>query len=908
MSDRRLIEVNLPLYEISRLSAKQKQGVRTGQIKALHTWWARRPTAAARAAVLTTLLAAPEDEKEREDLEQFVARACTWDASLNRRIIGKARSLIADQFSGAPPKILDPFAGGGIIPLEALRLGCETHALELNPVAHLIQLATLVYPQEFGSGSGEDLAPEELLNGETTQSKNRLAADVERWGNWVLDQARIEIGEFYENPVGSEAIVAYLWARTVDCPNPSCGATVPLVKQFWLRRKSNREKVALKPVVDWEAQAISFKIVRGAEIPDDFDPSEGTTSRGSATCPVCAQGIDAEYVRREGRARRMGETPLAVITTAGYGHGKDYRAFTEQDVANFRAARERLQQVVASRESRHSLLPNEPIPRERARGNSGFRILLYGLTRWSHVFNPRQALALIIFATSVRKARKRVLEETGDEQYARAVTTFLALTLDKLAATCCSLARWFNHLEAICPGVSSQNHLPMNWDYLEANPFGGISRDWTNELSGVVDVIRHSSETSASPAVVQQGTATSLPYPDSYFDAVITDPPYYDNVAYADLSDFFYVWLKRTIGDAYPELFRSPLTPKATEIIQEPERHEDATRFYEQEMTKSFREIHRVLRSGGRCALMFAHKSTAAWETLIAGLLEAGLVTSASWPLHTEMGTRLMAQGSAALASSILLICNKRTPEAGVGYYDQVRSDLETRIRERLDFFWQQGIRGSDFFISAIGPALEVFGQYEEVRHLSGEPVTVSEFLHEVRSIVTDYALSQVLRDGKVGAVDPATRFYVIWRWAYGNNDVPFDDGRVLAQALGAEIDDLMNRTDLLRGRKNLRLWKIKARVQRNEDLGEPKGGVPAPLIDVLQRACVLWEREERAALSEFLNRALMGRDETFWSVAQSLSEILPDGDKEKQLLQGLLVSQDRLPDAPRQRRMFDGA
>jgi adenine-specific DNA methylase len=302
---------------------------------------------------------------------------------------------------------------------------------------------------------------------------------------------------------------------------------------------------------------------------------------------------------------------------------------------------------------------------------------------------------------------------------------------------------------------------------------------------------------------------------------------------------------------------------------------------------------------------MFAHKSTAAWETLIAGLLEAGLLTTASWPLHTERSGRLRAHGSAALASSILLVCKKRDPDVGIGYYDQVRGDLEGRIHERLDFFWKQGIRGSDFFIAAIGPALEIFGQYEEVRRLSGELVAVNEFLTEVRSIVTDYALAQVLHDGHVGTVDPATRFYVIWKWAYGSSEVPFDDGRVLAQALGAEIDDLMHRTNLLRGRTNLRLWQIRARVQRNENLGEPEGGVPAPLIDVLQQACVLWEREERVALSEFLNRALVGRDETFWSVAQSLSEILPDGDKEKQLLQGLLVSQDRLPEASRQERLL---
>jgi adenine-specific DNA methylase len=679
---------------------------------------------------------------------------------------------------------------------------------------------------------------------------------------------------------------------------------MPLVKQFWLRRKSGKQKVAFKPVVDREAKQVSFEIVRGDEIPEDFNPSEGTTSRGSATCLVCGQTVEANYVRGEGQAGRMGQVPLAVITTAGYGEGKEYRTFTKADVAKFEAARERLQQLEDKHDGRFSLVPDEPIPLM----SGTFNVPLYGLDHWGELFNSRQALALVIFAFQVRDVYDLVLAETGDADYARAIVSFLSVALDRQANQTASICRWHNTGEKL-EGVFSRQALPMVWDYAEVNPFSGSTGDWTGALDWIIRVIEHCAQADGQPGITHKGTVTRLSYPDAFFDSVVTDPPYYNAVPYADLSDFFYVWLKRSVGDLYPDLFRSPLAPKSAEIVEMKSwdsaryGHKDED-FYQSEMTRAFREIHRILTPQGRCAVMFAHKTTSAWETLIVSLLAAGLVTTASWPLHTEMGTRLRAHSSAALASSILLVCKKRAPEAGVGYYDQVRGDLEDRIRERLDFFWQQGIRGSDFFIAAIGPAVEVFGQYEEVRRLSGEPVTVSEFLNEVRAIVTDYALAQVLHDGHVGAVDPATRFYVIWRWAYGSNQVPFDDGRVLAQALGAEIDDLMHRTNLLHGRTNLRLRGPKERA-RKEDLGEPEGGIAAPLIDVVQRACVLWAREERVALSEFLSRALMGRDETFWSVAQSLSEILPDGDKEKQLLQGLLVSQDRLPKVARQERLL---
>jgi putative DNA methylase len=922
-NDRRLIEVNIPLTEISAQSSREKS-IRHGHISTLHIWWARRPLAACRAAIFATLMDAPETEAEREKLEALIATIVDWDhvKDGNSAKIEEAKALIREQFDGRAPRVLDPFAGGGAIPLEAQRLGCEAHALDLNPVAHLIELCTLVYPQKYADGVPgpetetqpcEGLKPSQGSQGsqlpmaglEQPANERTLAGDVERWGHWVLEQARAEIGQFYENPAGDDTIVAYLWARTVQCPNPACGATIPLVKQFWLRRKRGKTKVALKPVVDYEGKQVSFKVVRGDEI--DFDPSKGTSSRGSATCPVCNQVADVKYVRAEGQAGRMGQMPLAVITTSGYGEGKQYRSFTPQDMAQFEAAQAKLEELEAEHEGRWSLVPDEPLPLM----SGAFNVPLYGLDTWGKLFNDRQAISLVTFTCKVQAVYEGILHETSNAEYAQAVTTYLALALDRLASYNSTLCYWVFSAECLGQTFAQGNSLPMKWDYAEVNPLSDSTGDYLGALNWILGVIEHCSQVNGQSTVVKHGNATRVSYPDNYFDSVITDPPYYNAVPYADLSDFFYVWLKRSLGHLYPDILRSPLTPKSAEIVEMKSwdsiryGHKDEG-FYQKEMTRAFREIHRILKLEGRCAVMFAHKTTSAWETLIAGLLAAGLVTTASWPLHTERSGRLRAYGSAALASSILLICKKRDPEASVGYYDDVRRQLEERIQERLDFFfWEQNIRGSDFFISAIGPALEVFGRYAEVRRLSGERVTVGEFLIHVREIVTDYALAQVLRDGGVGAVDPATRFYVLWRWAYSSNQVPFDDGRVLAQALGAEIDDLMHKTDLLAGRANLKLRGPKDRSRHEEDLGEPQGGIPAPLIDVVQRACVLWGQGERVALSEFLNRALAGREETFWNVAQSLSEILPEGDKEKQLLHGMLVSQDRLPDASRQERLL---
>jgi len=405
---------------------------------------------------------------------------------------------------------------------------------------------------------------------------------------------------------------------------------------------------------------------------------------------------------------------------------------------------------------------------------------------------------------------------------------------------------------------------------------------------------------------VQQGSATKLPYPDNFFDAVLTDPPYYDNVPYSDLSDFFYVWLKRTIGDLYPELFATPLTPKSEEIIWHQRQggsYEAGKEFFEEQLTEAFRELRRVLKPDGIAVIVFAHKTTEAWESIIRALLDAGLYMTASWPIHTEMQARLNAQETASLASSIYMVCRKRTTNE-VGEYPKVRREIEERVRQKLTQFWDEGIRGADFFMSAIGPAVEAFGKYLRVEKLSGEPVTVAELLEYVRKVVSEFALERVLGLAQLGSVDAPTRFYLLYRWTYNHARVPFDEARKLAQGLGLELTALWGEGGLIEKQKNYISVPTPLDRARSEKFTDETKF--ATIIDALHYALWLWERNAQKRLQEHL-AATYGGSETFWQVAQAIAEILPEGDKEKQLLQGLLYGRRSLQKDTQQRGLFNG-
>lgn len=590
--------------------------------------------------------------------------------------------------------------------------------------------------------------------------------------------------------------------------------------------------------------------------------------------------------------------------------GKTYRLATEKDLEVFREAGRYLEK---KRQELFDKWGFDSVPDEVLPLMSGvFNVPLYGMTKWGELFNSRQKLALITFVEKVREAYKEMIEEGYDEGYVRAVVSYLALGVDRLADYGSMLCVW-HVTKDIMAHTFGKQALGMVWDYMEANPFSESTGNWTGSFEYLLRVIEHSSSSNYYPAIVTQSSATSLPYSDNYFDAVITDPPYYINVPYADLSDFFYVWLKRTIGDLYPDLFATPLTPKAEEIVQmqhwDPVRYKEKDKlWFESMITKSFQEIYRVLKPEGIAVIVFAHKSTEAWETIINALLNSGLYLTASWPVHTEMKARLRAKESAALASSIYMVCRKRI-ESKTAYFNEIKPQIEERVKEKLDQFWNEGIGGSDFFISAIGPAMEVFGKYESVEKLSGEKVTAAELLDFVRKTVSEYALTKILKDPQLGGIDEETRFYLLWRWTYNGAKVPFDDARKLAQAIGVEITEQWGNGFIKKDKEFISVLDAKDRGRKFlEKLTNPSSWTSNPhLIDVLHACLLCWEQNDRKTISEILQITGNHNNNAFWQVAQAISDVLPDGDKEKQMLQGFLYGRESYEKAYNyQKKLFE--
>jgi len=923
MKTKTFIEADFPIKAVSANSVREKN-IRHGHISTLHIWWARRPLAASRASIYAALTPAPKDEEERLKKAQFIADLSQWENSLNEKLLSRAREEILNANGGKPPKVLDPFAGGGAIPLEALRLGCETYAGDLNPVAVLILKATLEYPQKFGKPVKKKVKNEMGIEEEV--EVNPLLEAVKEWGEWVLSEAKKELAQFYpEEPDGSIP-VGYIWARTVRCKNPTCGAEIPLVRQTWLAKKKNK-KVAYRIVP--EGNRVSFEIVEGEAI--GFDPSKGTISRAKAVCPCCGSGLSAQEVRKQFQEGKASERMVAVVLHHPKRRGKFYRVATEKDLQVFESAAKYLS------EKRQKLMeqwgfdpvPDEPLPPQDSHRAVGSQLPLYNFHSWGDLFNARQKLALITFVEKVREAHDRMLAEGYEPEFAKAVATYLGLALNRLIDKNANIVVWDNSRD-MPSHVFARQALPMIWDYAEVNPFSNSTGNWFSGLDWVCRVINHCSQIlEFSNSKVTQLSATRLPFPDDYFDAVVTDPPYYDNVPYSYLSDFFYVWLKRTLGHLYPELFATPLTPKSEEIVAYTYKRDvdSGVKFFEEMITQAFSEIARVLKPEGVAVIVFAHKTTDAWESIINALLSAGLYLTASWPLHTEMKARLTAQETAALASSIYMVCRKRITNE-TAYFSEIKDEIVSRVQEKLEQFWNEGISGADFFVSAIGPAVEVFGRYARVEKLSGEPVSVRELLEFVRKTVSEYALSRIIRNSEfgmrdagleigdsgpefrmaspesLGNIDPATRFYLLFRWAYGRATVPFDEARKLAQAVGLELSAYFNRSFVARDKGNI---KCLSPLERNDKLFEKE---PENMIDVLHRALVYWERGETAMIKELLKETGMGENPAFWQAAQALSEVLPEGDKEKQMLQGLLYSRNGFAahQEPRkkQQSMFD--
>ena len=685
---KRLIEVTLPLKEVSEQSAKES---RDGHISTLHIWWARRPLAACRAVVFASLIPDPDDpecpqsfkslvndllkenefkprngdgsstkDTPRNRCLEFIKQLVKWENSNNPHYIEPARKLIAaahkilhpDSPSEAP-HVLDPFAGGGAIPLEALRLGCEAHAIDLNPVAHLIELCTLVYPQMYGQPNsrpvpdyirrliahikakkraeggaglfdrhedGDDSTNDDLIpNVEITEAeylKNPLAADVKYWGNWVWTAVKAQIGNCFPPNDDGRIPIAFLWAKTVECPNPTCHLTVPLIQQLWLCKKPKR-RIALRLKCEPKNKKCVFEVVQGPDI--DFDPKIATIRVGKAQCPSCSTVIGNDQLRQLGLANRMSRQLMAVVTIDPRQKGKVYRTATERDIQSFNDSVAVLDLLKAH--AGDSLVPTEQITPDRPSPNSRglSAVVRDGTNQFGLLFNERQLLTLATYCGAILQALEQMRDEGIEHERSEAVGSFLALALSSSSNFLSTICRWQNNWEVVTATFSRQA-LPMVWDYAELN---GVTsgEGWPKILGWMSDVIR---KLFLQPAVVKRGSAQQVPFQDKSMDTVITDPPYYDAVPYADLSDFFYVWLKRATGTLHGDLFRTPLTPKAQELIayfgSGKRKVQKTNEWYESGMSSAFREMFRSLRAKGVCCVMFAHKTTAAWEALIGGL------------------------------------------------------------------------------------------------------------------------------------------------------------------------------------------------------------------------------------------------------------------------------------------------
>ena len=865
-NDRRLIEDLIPIREISAEASREKS-LRHGNISTLHIWWSRKPITASRAAVYGALVPAPTDSKERAVYMERMRKLCSWDAPTG--VLEQARKDILKASGGQPPLVLDMFAGGGSIPLEALRLGCESYAVELNPVAHIIELCTLVYPQKYGSS---------------------LVADVKKWGEWVIERAKAKLIEFYPSlqsgqhsndsivqttltgeqihttPNGTLTPTAYLWTRTVPCPNPTCGATVPLATQTWLRKKEGNY-IASQMTPDHDTKKVRFKRVQSPTLQGlGFDPEAGS-KRGNVVCPFCGAIATAGYAKEQGQKGNINRQLMAVVFTQQDVQGKTYLA--GNNVESLLENNSTIQSQIDIICDQFNLnLPTEAVPQYLTGGTC----YPYGMTRFIDLFTPRQLLALLTFTAEVHHAYATMLEEGLEPGQAAAITTYLGLMVDRLADYNSTICHWHNTRELI-GNTYARQALPMMWDFVEVNPFGGGSGSVTGALGWILESVQ-SLVTYDQPAYVYRASANQLPFEGKMMDAVITDPPYYDNVSYADLSDFFYVWLKRSIGFLYPEHFSTPLTPKKQEAVMAAYRHdkskEKARQSFESMIAQSFSEAHRVLKPGAPLVCVYAHKTTLGWSTLIEALRHAGFVITEAWPLDTEMKARSVAQGTAALASSIFLVARRRENEETGDYLSQVRPQLISIINERLDTLIGAELTGADLIIATIGAGLRAYTQFARVEMPNGDELDAATYLGEVEREVAQHVLQRLLgpeegeehqdAGARVAAVDTVTRFYVTGRFFYGENAAPFDDVNLLARGMGVELDGprglAQGKIGLVKKEKDTVVLRDYRARGDDEHLGRlSESGNPAPLIDVLQR--LLWLQDQQPyEVHDFLMKA----------------------------------------------------
>ncbi|MGY1994689.1 DUF1156 domain-containing protein [Mycolicibacterium fortuitum] len=802
---RKLIEVALPLEVINRESAREKS-IRHGHPSTLHLWWARRPLAAARAVLFAQLVDDPSSHpeefpteelqrKERERLHKLIERLVVWENIQDEKLLAEAHAEILKSTDGNPPPILDPFAGGGTIPLEAQRLGLEAHASDLNPVAVLINKALIEIPPKFAGHPPvhPDIARDQLSH--PWPRATGLAEDVRRYGQWMRDEAEKRIDHLYPKatlPDGSQAtVIAWIWARTVTCPNPACGIAMPLVRSWWLGKKKGKEAYVVPSVVDGKVQ---FTIGHDPKGPSK--DNDGTMHRTGAVCIGCEAAVDREHIKAEGRAGRMSSQLMATVAEGT--RTRIYLAPTQKHESAAKVQR-----------------PNDVPGQELGYHPKDIWTPPYGLVTFADLFTPRQLTALTTFSDLVTEARERVLEDalsagmpegerleaggTGAAAYADAVATYLGFVQSKMTNLSSSITTWMSDRGAFRETFARQA-LPMAWDFAESNVLSDAGGGWPTFLDKQAKAV---AALPMGPGEVQQSDAANRQFTGF---VISTDPPYYDNIGYSDLSDFFYVWLRRSLRALYPKLLSTMLVPKAEELVANPYRHngkDGAKQFFEEGFSSVFRVARRSASPDYPNTVYYAFRqsesdeageASTGWETLLEGMIQSAWEITATWPMRTEGAGRLLAKGTNALASSIILSLRPRADHASNIDRRGFITALEAELPEALRRLQQGPVAPVDLPQAAIGPGMAVFSRYSAVLEPDGSKMSVRSALARINKI-----LDQVLNEQE-GDFDPTSRFAIAWYRQHGYGTGTFGDANNIANARNTTVD-AMDRGGILTSR-----------------------------------------------------------------------------------------------------------
>lgn len=790
---KKLIETGIPLSAINAASIAEKK-IRHVLPYTMHQYWARRPISTTRSILFAQLVDDPSahpdifpdeeaQKKERERLYDIMRRLAPWDSFQHDSTAWEeARQAILDSNDGLMLDVLDPFAGGGSIPLEAQRLGLIAHASDLNPLAVILNKANTEIPSRFYSQPSihpADIHPRDRAAG--------LADDIRHYGQMLRDIAFEKVGHLYpkvRDENGEEhTVIAWIWARTVTNPNPANPVPVPLVRSWWLSKKKGHE-AWVKPIVH-EDGSITYQVQHNADGPKDDD--EGTVNRKGAVSIVDGTPIDFAYIRSEGQAGRLGAQMMAIVA-------EDTRGRLYCDPSSEQASAANMQEPA---DKPMALLPEEAL---------GFRVQAYGFKQWSDLFTNRQLTVLTTLSQTVGEVRQRVLEDAlqdgmpeglpldeggnGAHAYADAIALYLAITISRLTDRFSTIVAW-NINAQIVRNVFARQSIPMSWDYAEVNPFSSSSGNLMGQIEWVADALEMVSAT--PPSEAHQADAATRDYAGM---VVSTDPPYYDNIGYSDLSDYFYVWLRPMLKDILPSVTATMMTPKAQELVANPYRHggkDSAAEFFTEGFNQVFAHIRQEARTDVPMTVYYAYKqqdekkgTSTGWHTLLDGLINAGWEITATWPVRSELSNRMLSNGTNALASSIVLACRPRPADAPSIPMRMFNTILRRELTEELRTLMASGIDPVDMSQAAIGPGISVYSRYSKIREADGSVMSVAKALE-----IINHVLDEVMGDADAD-YDPDTRFAIKWYRAYGWKQEDAGIADQLSRSCGTSPDALV--------------------------------------------------------------------------------------------------------------------